>query len=243
MKKEQHWFRPRFEAMVAALRAHPGVEVYAAELRPPASEADLRAAEEAVGSPMPADLRAFYAAHDGVFLEWGLRGHTYSEHSAPFAFPDYGAPPGCINLLPVGHAMSPDWEEDSHVNEVQSDHQELLFGAPLDPEMPVRAVCIDNFSRYNHADLIFGPEPVVVVSTDHGADMDSSDWVSFTVYLEMTLALFGVNRYSEGIGIGWSRQPQRVSAWEKRPSLDEIVAKLVAEGSDDSDSEGDDEDE
>lgn len=228
-KVEKSAFLVRFEAMVAALRAHPQVEVYEVVVNPPASEATLLAAEEEVGSPIPADLRAFYAAHDGVFLEWGLRGKDYPERTPAFGYPDYGQPPGCINIVSVRHAMSSGWEEDSHVNEVQRDHQAALFGAPLDPQPKVRAVTIDNFSKYNHADLIFGPEPVVVVSTDHGADMDSSDFVSPATYLDMTLALFGVNRYSEGIGIGWTRHPRRVDAWTKRPTLDEIVAKLAAE--------------
>ena len=63
-------------------------------------------------------------------------------------------------------------------------------------------MCVDNFARYNHGDLVFGPEPVMVVSTDYGADMDSSDFASFAVYLDMTLALFGVDRYEYGLGIG-----------------------------------------
>jgi len=42
----------------------------------------------------------------------------------------------------------------------------------------VRAVVIDNFSKYNHGDMILGPEPVMIVSTDQGADMDSSDFMS-----------------------------------------------------------------
>lgn len=228
MKPNEHWFLPKFDAMVKALRADPRVEVYEVVVNPPTTEQRLRAAEAVVG-PLPAALRAFYAAHDGVFLEWGLRGRVYEARTGAFAYPDYGQPPGCINLVPVRMAMSTGWEQDGTVNEVQSDHQELLFGAPLDPEPPVRAVVLDNFSKYNHADLIFGPAPVVVVSTDHGADMDSSDFVDFDTYLEMTLALYGVNRYSEGIGIGWSRQPQRLAKWDRAPGLDEIVAKLLAD--------------
>lgn len=222
-------FRSRFDAMVATLRAHPGVEVYEVVVRPPATKADLEAAEEAIGMPLPADVRAFYAAHDGVFLEWGLRGHEYEARTPAFGYPDYGQPPGCINLVPVVEAMSPGWESDYHVNEIQSDHQALLFGAPLDPPPKVAAVCIDNFSKYNHGDMVLGPEPVMVVSTDHGADMDSSDYTTFSLYLDLTLALWGTNRYSEGLGIGWSRKSQRVTEWTKRPTLDEIIAMLRAD--------------
>lgn len=221
-------FRKRFEAMVATLRAHPLVEVYEVMIGPPATNAALRDAETLIGMPLPEELRSFYAAHDGVFLEWGLRERPEESRTEPFGFPDYGQPPGCINLLPVAHAMSPEWESSCHVNEIQPDHQALLFGAVPEPPPPFGAVCIDNFSKYNHADLILGPEPVVVVSSDHGADMDSSDYCSFATYLDMTLAIWGTSRYYDGIGIGWTRQSQRLDAWTKRPTLDETIASLRA---------------
>ncbi len=219
-------FRERFDRMVATLRAHPQVEVYEAVVRPGASEEELVAIEAALKMPLPTDMRTFYAAHDGVFLEWGRTGRTYDARTAPFGYPDYGQPPGCINLLPVSEAMSPQWQSESHVNEISAEHQALLFGDLLDPEPEVGAVCVDNFSKYNHGDLIFGPEPVMVVSTDHGADMDSSDYTTFSVYLDVMLALWGANRYRHGLGIGWSRTSRRVEAWTARPSLDELLNML-----------------
>lgn len=224
-----HPFRARFDALVETLRAHPRIQVFEALIRPPATEAALQAAEQAVGSPLPADMLAFYRAHDGVFLEWGLRDETYI-HTAPFEFPDDAHPPGCINLLPVDIAMSPSWEAHYHVNHIQPDHQELLFGRPLDPQPPVRAVIVDNFARYNHGDLVFGPasvDPVMVVSTDYGADMDSSDFTDFPTYLDLTLKIFGANRYYQGLGIGWSRHPKRLDAWTQQLTLDELLIKLA----------------
>lgn len=222
-------FLSRFNALVETLRAHPEIEVLDVEVRPPAAESELRAAEERVGMPLPADLRAFYAAHDGVFLEWGLRGQAYDSPTSAFGYPDYGQPPGCINLLPVELAMSIGWEMECHVNEVQPEHQEHLFGRALDPQPKIRAVCVDNFSKYNHGDLIFGPEPVMVVSTDHGADMDSSDFMDFSTYLDATLAVYGLNRYRNGVGIGWTRPSQRITEWTHRPDLDALLSKLAAD--------------
>ena len=222
-------FRKQFEAMVETLRAHPAVEVYEVVIRPSATNSSLRDAEKIMGMPLPEDLLAFYRAHDGVFLTWGLREHPPQRRTEPFGFPDYGSPPGCINLLSVNNAISPWWQDHNFVNEIRADQQTALFGAALDPPPPFAAACIDNFSIYNHADLIVGPKPVVVVSTDHGADMDSSDYCSFSTYLDMTLAIWGTNRYSNGIGIGWSRYSQPIDAWTKRPTLDETIAELVAE--------------
>jgi hypothetical protein len=222
-------FRKRFEAMVEALRAHPLVEVYEVFIRPSATNSGLRDAVKTLRMPLPEDLRDFYMAHDGVFLEWGLRDHPKPNRTAPFEFPDYGQPPGCINLLPVDRAISPEWERMGHVNEIQPDHQIMLFGAVPDPPPPFGAVCIDNFSKFNHGDLILGPEPVMVVSSDHGADMDSSDYCSFTTYLDMTLANWGTSRYYNGVGIGWTRHSQWLDTWIKRPTLDETIAWLLAQ--------------
>lgn len=223
-------FRARLDAMVTALRAHPEVEIYEYVIAPPAPAERLRAAEAAIGRPLPADLRDFYAAHDGVFLEWGLRGREYAAKTAPFNYPDYGQPPGCINLLPVAVAMSPSWEEESHVNEIAADHRALIFGEAAGDDAPdFGSVCVDNFSRYNHGDLILGPEPVMIVSSDHGADMEASDWCSFSVYLDLTLAIFGTNRYYNGIGIGWTRKPRRLDAWSERRTLEEAIARIIAD--------------
>jgi hypothetical protein len=220
-------FRARFDAMVAALRAHPQIAVYDVVLRPPASEAAIRDAEAALGVNIPEDMLAFYRTHDGVFLEWGLRDQEYV-HTDAFGFPDDNHPPGCINLLPVADAWSTSWEADSHVNTIQPDHQRLLFGRELDLECG--AIVIDNFARYNHADLVLGPDPaqhVMVVSTDYGADMDSSDYTDFGTYLDLTLKLFATNRYYQGLGIGWSREPRRVTTWTQTPTLDDLLVKLA----------------
>ena len=221
-------FSDRLGDLVEVLRAHPKIEVHEIVVRPAASTEDLEAAATFLGRPLPEDLRSFYAAHDGVYLSWGLVGETYAK-LAPFGSPDYGHAPGIINLLPVAAAMSKSWEADSHVNKIRPKLEEQIFGAPLDPRPPVGSVIVDNFAVFNHGDLILGPEPVMIVSTDHGADMGSSDWVTFGAYLDMTLALFGTNRYSNGIGIGWGRPPEHRVEWSPKRTLDEIVAELVAD--------------
>ena len=234
-------FRKRLESMVAELRAHPRIEVYDFVVQPPAGKDDIAAAEEAVGMRLPADVREFYRAHNGIFLLWGLRGVEYDDRPDPFSYPDYGAPPGCINMLSIGEAMSSHWIEESHVNEIGSDHYEILFGEDLDPKPDVEAVCIDNFSKYRHGDMIFGPDPVMVVSTDHGADMEASDFCSFSVYLDLMLARYGICRYQNALGIGWSRKPQRVTSWTRKSSLEDIIAELDNDGQQQDEDDEDDE--
>lgn len=224
-------FRARFEAVCAALRAHPELEVYGAELPAPASARELAAAEEFLGAPLPADVREFYAAHNGAYLEWGRRGRSY-ERTGFGGYPDYGSAPGMINILPLADVMSRHWQDEYHVNEVSDAHLQRIFGA-VPESTPVTAVCVDNFDKYYHGDLILGPAPVMIVSTDHGADMEASDWVTFATYLDMTLALYGANRYTMGIGIGWSREPALRERFDERPSLDAIVARIAADEADD----------
>lgn len=120
-------FRERFGAMVESLRADARVEVLTAELMPPASPAALKKAEQAIQRALPPAMRAFYEAHNGVFLRWGLKGRKYPKLKR-FEFPDYEAAPGCINMLPVEKAMSPSWQKESHLNEVDEDCWEALFG-------------------------------------------------------------------------------------------------------------------
>jgi hypothetical protein len=218
-------FRDRFRLVVNTLRNHPRVALLAHELRPPAPRAAIERAEAAIGRKLPRSIRDFYRAHDGAFLLWGLAGKTYQDVPSAFGFPDYGAPPGCINLLPIEEAMSASWESDSHVNEADDDQWEHLFGVKPAEEIRPRAVIADNFSRYHHGDLILGPEPVMIVSTDHGVDMDASDFMSFDTYLDCTLSVFGTNRY-QAFGIGWSRHSQRIEKWDKRPGLDELLAAI-----------------
>ncbi len=222
-------FRARLDGMLDALRADARVELLDVVVRPPAAPGEIAEAEAAVGSSLPADLRDFYSAHDGVFVLWGLRGRDYPERTGPFEYPDYGQPPGCINLLPVREAISPQWESVDHVNEVRPEHQVLLFGQAPAQQPPVRAVCVDNFAKSHHGDLIFGPESVMVVSSDHGADMESSDFCSFRTYLDLTLAVFGADRYTHGLGIGWTREGRRVDAWTEPADLDAVVSALLAE--------------
>ena len=127
--------------------------------------------------------------------------------------------------------MSPGWEADSHVNTIGPQHQTLLFGRPLDPPPPVQVVCVDNYARFHHGDLVLGPRPVMVVSSDYGADMDSSDFTSFSVYLDVILAIFGADRFNYGLGhrIGQSRTPTYVPRWSTSLELDELVAMLTAD--------------
>ncbi|MCU0655916.1 MAG: SMI1/KNR4 family protein [Polyangiaceae bacterium] len=228
-------YRPRFEQLLTVLGKHPEVEVFDAHIAPPAPLEALAEAEAFLGVPMPAAMREFYQEMNGFFVEWAPRGVEAPSHTGVFGFPDYGQPPGCINLLPVEEALSTSWQEDSHVNEIQEDHFEQLFGRPRTEEEAERlfdrgACCVDNFSKYNHGDLVLGPEPLMVVSTDHGADMEASDFLSFELYLELALSTWGLNRYSS-IGIGWSRKPRRIDAWTERPSLDHIIERMREQAS------------
>lgn len=213
----------RLNAMVDELRKQEGIVVHHFVVNEPASEQELLDAEASLGFALPPDLRAFYAAHNGIALAWGFE-DAEGEVPEPFDFPDYGTPPGMVNLLPVGDAWSKSWQADSHVNEVDDSLQEKLFGAVPDPLPPVGAVVVDNYSKWSHGDLVLGgPDGgLMIVSSDHGAEMDSSDGLPFNAYLEMILATWGTCRYKGGLGS--RNDPKRLATWSLHRPLSAIVA-------------------
>jgi uncharacterized protein YjbI with pentapeptide repeats len=215
----------RMNAMVDELRAHEGIVVHHFVVGEPASEQELLDAEASLGWPLPPALRAFYAAHNGIALAWGFE-DAEEEVPEPFEFPDYGTPPGMVNLLPVGDAWSKSWEADSHVNEVDDSLQEKLFGAVPDPLPPVGAVVVDNYSKWSHGDLVLGgPDGgLMIVSSDHGAEMDSSDGLPFDAYLEMILATWGTCRYKGGLGS--RNEPKRLATWSRHRPLSAILEEV-----------------
>ncbi|AKT40556.1 hypothetical protein [Chondromyces crocatus] len=189
---------------------------------------------------MPDDLRAFYRAHDGVFLSWGLEGRDVTEPLEPFGFPEYGAPPGVVNLLPMAKAFSTNWVHRDLINWPSEAHREIYGVEAQDDEEDddgperLRAALLDHYSRYQHTSLVFGPpdQPAwTLIAHDHGADMLSSSLSTFTTYLEVTLARWGTNRMPvyrpvRTRGTATPGVPM-IDGPMKHPSLDEIVEDLA----------------
>lgn len=217
-------FKAEFERIIAELEAHPDVEVYGWELGEPASAEHVRASIEAVGITPTQAMLDFYTAHDGAYLEWGLAGEEYNITGGLGGFADYGNPPGSVNILPAQRAFSPSWQENYTINESVGDETWNLAYGEDDPEELPTAVVIDLFSNYHHTDLLLGPEPLLVVASDHGADLGCSDFLTFAQYLELVIARYGASPY-EAVGIGWSRSARRVESIA-HPSLDDILARI-----------------
>ena len=215
-------FRERFDAMVSELRAHPEVEIFAVEIRPPAEPETLELAELVLEQPLPAAMRAFYAAHNGIFLEWGLKGVEYLEKTLPFWSASTPASTGCFNFVPLESVISEKWERECFISEISPEFQQLLFGAVPDPQPPFRGACVDLFSSWSQGNLIIGPEPLMIVSADHGAELDTSHFLSFDVYLDVTLAMYGISRRR----VLGTRQPKRVTQCDVHWTLDEAIQNL-----------------
>ena len=220
-------FRSEFERITAALDAHPDIELFGSKLGEPGDKAAIEALMNSVGcTPDPA-IVDFYTAHDGAYLEWGLKGREY-ERVGEGGWPDYGTPPGVINMLTARDVFSADWQSEYTINQTIGDETwNLAYGKPEPTERSPNAVVVDYFSIYYHTDLLLGPEPLLVVASDHGADLSCSDLMTFSQYLDLVIAQFGWNPY-KAVGIGWSRPAQRLSAIPTL-TLDEIVAKIRAE--------------
>jgi hypothetical protein len=221
-------FRDSFEEMVDALQAHPQVDVFEAIVRPPASGAAIREAEKVLGRALPEDVAEFYLTHDGIFLSWGLEGRKYDPKVIePFGWPDYGTPPGVINLLPIAQAFSPSWVEDYTINWTDDDHR-VIYGVDQDEDdSRAHAVVVDLYSKFYHADLVFGPTDrpgYVLIADDHGAELMESNLSSFTTYLDAVRACWGTERMPM-YKVSRYREPREIQAPKLR-TLDEVVAEV-----------------
>ena len=226
-------FRESFEEMLDALRAHPKIEVFETIVRPPVSGAAIRAAEKLLGRELPEDVIDFYVAHDGIFLSWGLKDREYdSKAIEPFGCPDYGTPPGVINLLPIGEAFSSGWIAEGTINWTDDDHRVIYGVGPDDDEdTRVHAVVIDYFSKFYHADLVFGPVDrpgYVLIADDHGAELLESNLSSFSTYLDVVLACWGAERMPM-YKVARYPEPKEIHEPKSRPTLDEVIAEAEME--------------
>jgi hypothetical protein len=222
-------FREEFERVVRELEAHPRVEVYGAELAPPAPVEIVTEAISSVGIEPTQAMLDFYTAHNGAFLEWGIEGGEYNLIGGPGGWADYGTPPGVINILSVQDAFSRSWQLEYIINPTVGEETWNLAYGTDEPDTTPTAVVIDQFAIYYHTDLLLGPEPLLVVASDHGADLSCSDLMTFEQYLELVIARYGANPY-DAVGIGWSRSARRLEEIE-RPSLDDLVSKAIEDES------------
>jgi len=92
-------------------------------------------------------------------------------------------------------------------------------------------VVVDFFSKFHHADLVFGPadRPAwTLIANDHGAELLDSNLSSFATYLEVVLAQWGTERMP-AYKASQYQQPEVITAPQSRPSLDEVVAAAEAD--------------
>lgn len=221
-------FSEEFERIVSELKAHPQVNFVGSQLEGPAERTDIEASMKSVGMEPVKEIVDFYAEHNGAYLEWGIKDREY-QWTGIDGYPDYGSAPGLINMLGHADVFTSGWQDDYVINPlVGDDPWSLAYPGQEDPgEEVTTAVVVDNFNIYYHSDMLLGPEPLIVVASDHGADLSCSDFLTFPQYLELVIARYGSSPY-RAVGIGWSRPAQRVTAIEK-PSLDDLISTIIKE--------------
>jgi hypothetical protein len=122
---------------------------------------------------------------------------------------------------------------DDTVNWTGDDHR-VIYGVDEDEDAHerVRAVVVDNYSKFRHADLVFGPPSApawTLIADDHGAELMESNLSRFGVYLDVVLALWGTERMPT-YKVARYRQPREIEGHASRPTLDEILAKVKKDG-------------
>lgn len=93
-------FLPRFQRMVAELRAHPRIEVTEARVSRGASRPELEAARGAAGGRLPEGVEDFYSEMNGFVLEW--------EEGGGRAGGGGDIVKGSVEILPV-RELTKDW--------------------------------------------------------------------------------------------------------------------------------------
>ncbi|MBM4318713.1 MAG: SMI1/KNR4 family protein, partial [Deltaproteobacteria bacterium] len=66
-------FRQHFEELVNELDTNPNIDLVELEFGEPASNEVLRQAQEALGVPIPWEIRSFHREMNGFKLRWVLR--------------------------------------------------------------------------------------------------------------------------------------------------------------------------
>jgi len=94
-------YKPRLEKMIAALAAHPFIQLERAEIHPPASPANMAKAVQLAGGRLPKGVEAFYRELNGLQLTW--------RHSVEEIREGDQSDCGYVNLLPVEQIFG-DWK-------------------------------------------------------------------------------------------------------------------------------------
>lgn len=204
----------------------PVVNLYGFKLGEPADADSVKSHIKGFGLEPTAAMVAFYSTTNGAYLEWGIGGQEY-EWMGEGGFPDYGSAPGLINLMGFEDAFAHDWQEEYIIApDIEDEIWDMAFGEPFPGDEGVTtAVVVDNFSMEAHSDLLLGTPPAVMVSSDHGADLSCSDFVSFELYLELVIAQYGSS--PERV-LRNADQPKRRTSVD-RPTLDQVIERVLAD--------------
>jgi hypothetical protein len=100
-------WKKRFEDLVQEIGGHPMLQLDAAEIRPPATDADIERATKAAGGALPTGLAEVYRELNGMRLQWSVRDAS--------AFTTDEPPAGAIDLLPIirdrGESVYGSWKD------------------------------------------------------------------------------------------------------------------------------------
>lgn len=120
-----------FRALVAVLQAHPDVWVARAQFLPGAEAADFERAEAQLGASLHPDIKAFYAAHNGLAIEWIFKhspayqegGLEVDTDELPFwmdLMSDYGHPfDGQVIVAPIGEVFVDGYDSVEEPSEME----------------------------------------------------------------------------------------------------------------------------
>lgn len=162
-----------WDAMVAALRAHPRVTVTHTLRRPPATDDARRAVRAILGDPLPDDIADYLDAANGLELSWEAGGEIV----------------GAVHIPPLETVADPrTWLCPIDIFEDRGD----AYGVPLEPN-----VLPFDFVMWSDMDIDIAGlirregRWDVFVSEDNVADPGSSYLATFGDYLDLLMRAYG----------------------------------------------------
>lgn len=177
-------FRQDLQDRIAKLDADPGVALLIGLISPGADEAQIAAAEEVLGYPLPEPLKSLYRVADGVQIAWCRPDNPYCRREPPS---EWSGVEGAFEMMEDlgGALLIPSLAEacvlldglfDSLLESLES------LGA-------TRALPFDLFHYYTYAAVVWNDDADlhVVVCDDEGASWEDHAPIPFAEYLQLVL--------------------------------------------------------
>lgn len=243
-----------FRTLAAALEAHPDIWVARAQILPGADPEDLARAEAHLGAPLDPEVKAFYAAHNGLAISWmwkpsdRFQDFSYDVDTSELPFwmdlmQNYGPPfDGQIIVAPIGEVFVDSYESIEEPSDFAPDIAYMeYFEVPKGSETGKFSLGERNFgseaafrSQLRIFDYYVRDNGNLMLFETGNSDPDlfhlEDDWANFQPDLVLSLSKY-LHHVAHDFGLVWHRNRYFRGAEPAPASFDPAarLEQLVAE--------------